>query len=253
MVDLTGKRAIVTGAGQGVGQGIAFALAAAGAAVAVNGRTAAKVEATVAEIQRRDGRAIAVPGDVANPEAAAALVSSTVAELGGLDLLVNNAAHAPLGRLLDVTDKSFELGFRVGPGATLRLMRLAHPHLVVAGGGVIVNLGSGSAMRTDPSGLGGYAAVKDAIRTLTRAAAMEWGPDGIRVVAVVPLAMSPGLQWWSEHDADAFAEVVAEVPLGYVGDCEVDVGRPVAWLCSEGARYVTGSTLMLDGGQAHLR
>ncbi len=99
---------------------------------------------------------------------------------------------SPLGPLLDVSDKLFELGFRVGPLATLRFMWTCHPHLM--GGGVVVNLTSGSALRTDPSGLGGYAAVKEAVSSLTRTAAVEWGPDGIRVVNLMPRAIC---QAWS--------------------------------------------------------
>lgn len=236
-----------------MGQGIALALAGSGARVLVAGRTERRLERTVAEIEGRGGEAVAVVADVTDPDACEHLVERAVAELGGVDILVNNANITPLGSLLEVDDEAFRAGFEAGPLAVLRLMRRCHPHLVEAGGGVIVNLGSGSALRRDPVGIGCYAAVKDSIRVLTRSAACEWGPDGIRVVAVVPLAMSPGMRWWSEHDPERFAEVVAEVPLGYVGDCEEDVGRAVAWLCSEGARYVTGSTLMLDGGQAYLR
>jgi NAD(P)-dependent dehydrogenase (short-subunit alcohol dehydrogenase family) len=253
MVDLSGRRAIVTGGGLGVGQGIALALAAAGAAVLITGRTERRLVRTVEEIERRGGRALHELGDVTDVEHLDRVVERCVDELGGIDIVVNNANQSPMGRLLEVTDEVFETGFRAGPLATLRLMQRCHPHLVAAGGGVIVNLGSGSALRTHPEGVGCYAAVKDAIRILTRAAAVEWGPAGIRVVAVAPLAMSPGMRWWSEQDPDRFAEVVAEVPLGYVGDCEIDVGRPVAWLCSDDARYVTGSTLMLDGGQSYLR
>jgi meso-butanediol dehydrogenase / (S,S)-butanediol dehydrogenase / diacetyl reductase len=253
MADLAGRRAIVTGGGQGVGQGIALALASAGAAVVVAGRTERRLQRTVDEIERRGGRGAAVVADVTDTADLDRLVEDALARLGGIDILVNNANQSPLGRLLDVTGDAFETGFRAGPLATLRLMQRCHPHLVAAGGGVIVNLGSGSALRRDPVGVGCYAAVKDAVRVLSRAAACEWGPDGIRVVTVVPLAMSPGMRWWSEHEPERFAEVVAEVPLGHIGDCERDVGEAVAWVCSDGARYVTGSTLMLDGGQAYLR
>jgi meso-butanediol dehydrogenase / (S,S)-butanediol dehydrogenase / diacetyl reductase len=253
MVDLSGKRAVVTGGGQGVGQGIALSLAAAGAEVVVAGRTERRLRRTTEEIERRGGRSVAVVADVSEPADLDHLVHRALDAFGGIDILVNNANQSPLGSLLEVTDDAFEAGFRTGPLATLRLMRRCHPHLVAAGGGVIVNLGSGSALRRDPAGVGCYAAIKDAIAVLSRAAAVEWGADGIRVVTVLPLAMSPGMRWWSEHHPDRFAEVVAEVPLGYVGDCERDVGDAVAWVCSDGARYVTGSTLMLDGGQAYLR
>jgi NAD(P)-dependent dehydrogenase (short-subunit alcohol dehydrogenase family) len=248
---LDGKRAIITGAGQGVGQGIAFAFAAEGATVVVSGRTEPKLLATAGEITGRGGAAIAVTCDVTKVEQLDALVERTVDELGGVDILVNNAVVAPLGNLLDVTDKAFDLGFRAGPLAALRLMQRCHPHL--KGGGVIINLGSGSALRTDPVALGAYAAVKEAMRVLTRAAAVEWGPDGIRANVLVPLAMSPGMQWWSEHDKAAYEATLSEVPLGYIGDCEHDIGRAAVFLAGPDSRYVTGTTLVVDGGQAYLR
>ncbi|CAN5551519.1 SDR family oxidoreductase [soil metagenome] len=251
MGKLDAKVALVTGAGQGVGQGIALALAAEGAAVALVGRTPETLDATASQIVARGGTALAIPGNVKDPDDVDASVVKTVTELGTVDILVNNAQQAPLGTLLEVSDRNFESGFRSGPLATLRYMRACHPHL--CGGGAIVNLGSGSALRPDPVGLGAYAAVKDAIRVLTRAAAVEWGPDGIRANVVVPLALSAGLQWWSEHAPAEFEEMRAAVPLGRIGDCETDIGRAVAFLAGPDAGYITGSTLMVDGGQTYLR
>jgi len=254
---LAGKVALVTGAGQGVGEGIALALAAEGADVVCAGRTLSKVADTVEQITARAvgdstvGRGLAVECNVARPDEVDACVARTVEELGTVDILVNNAVVSPLGPLLEVTDKLFELGFRVGPLATLRFMRACHPHL--GGGGVVVNLTSGSALRTDPSGLGGYAALKEAISSLTRTAAVEWGPEGIRVVNLMPLAMSPGFEFWQEYDRPAYEALLDEVPLGRIGDCEADIGRAAVFLCGPDARYITGTTLVVDGGQSYLR
>ncbi len=250
---LDGKVAIVTGAGQGVGEGIALALASEGADVVCAGRTLSKVEDTAAQIAGRDGtgRALALECNVARPDEVDACVARTLDAFGTVDILVNNAVVSPLGPLLDVPDKLFELGFRVGPLATLRFMRACHPHL--QGGGVIVNLTSGSALRTDPSGLGAYAAIKEAISSLTRTAAVEWGPDGIRVVNLMPLAESPGFEFWKEYDRPAYEALVQEVPLGRIGDCEADIGRAAVYLCGPDGRYVTGTTLVVDGGQSYLR
>jgi NAD(P)-dependent dehydrogenase (short-subunit alcohol dehydrogenase family) len=251
MGQLDGKKAIVTGAGQGVGRGIALALASEGCAVAVAGRTESKLLDVVKEIEERGGRAVAVQCDVGHADQIQRCVDVTLKELGGIDILVNNAQSVPLGKLLDVTDESFQAGFDTGPLASLRFMRACYPHL--KGGGSVVNLGTGAALRPDPVGYGAYAAVKEATRTLTRAAAVEWGPDGIRVNAIIPLAMSPGMQFWEKINPEEAGAFLATVPLQRGGDCERDVGRAVAMLVGPDAGYITGSTLMLDGGQAYLR
>ena len=248
---LEGKRAIVTGAGQGVGRGIALAFASEGCAIAAAGRTESKLHDVVKEIETRGARGIPVVCDVGDAEQIEHCVQVTVEQLGGVDILVNNAQQVPLGRLLEVSDKAFRIGFDTGPLATLRFMRACHPHLM--GGGVIVNLGTGAALRPDPVGYGAYTAVKEATRSLTRAAAVEWGPDGIRVNAVIPLATSPGLEGWIKARPEESKAFLATVPLGRAGDCERDIGRAVVALVGPDGGYITGSTLTLDGGQAYLR
>ena len=171
MSKLTGKTALVTGAGQGVGQGIAFALAKEGAKVAVTGRTFEKLENTCKEIHERGGEALPILCDVKNLESLENSVKQTLETFGGLNILVNNAQEVPNGTLLEVTDDMFEAGWQSGPQATMRLMKLCYPHL--KGDGSIINLASSATKRWDMTGYGAYAAVKDAIRQLTRAAACE--------------------------------------------------------------------------------
>ena len=246
---LQSKVALVTGAGQGVGQGIAFALAGEGAKVAVVGRTRDKLLATCDEILRRGGKAEPFVCDLADAGQITRCVEAVVERLGGVQILVNNAHTVPLGRLLDVTDGEFQTGFESGPLATLRMMRACYPHL--KGDGVIVNCASSAAVRWDASGYGVYAATKEAIRSLTRAAACEWGADGIRANAIAPHALSPGLRGWVEAHPQEAAEFFKTIPLGRVGDCERDIGRAVVMLASADAAYLTGATLPLDGGQAY--
>lgn len=251
MIDFSGKAALVTGGGQGVGQGIALALAAAGAAVAVSGRTAGKLEETCDLIVGRGGRALPVVGNVKEPGDLARMVDGTVGAFGGIDILVNNAQEVPLGQLLEVEDDAFLAGFHSGPLATLRLMKLVHPHMVRRGGGTIVNLASSAGVRWDMSGYGAYGAVKQAIRALTRAGAAEWGRAGIRVVAIAPHAESPGLAGWVTRqpaEAEAFFRTI---PLGRIGRLEEDIGRAVVALCGGDLAYLTGATIPLDGGQAN--
>jgi NAD(P)-dependent dehydrogenase (short-subunit alcohol dehydrogenase family) len=250
MGKLQGKVALVTGAGSGVGQGIAYALAAEGAAIAAAGRTMKKVEATVAELTRRGAKAIAIQCDVKNPEALANAVNQAVEKLGGVNILVNDAQEVPLGALLNVPDKNLQAAWESGPLATFRLMKLCHPHLKKDGGS-IVNLASSAAKRWDMSNYGAYGAVKEAIRVLTRAAAAEWAMDGIRTNVILPLANSPGMQWWVANAPEAPA-FLKTVPMQRIGDCEQDIGRFVAVLCSDECRYVNGQSIGLDGGQAFL-
>ena len=247
---LESRIALVTGAGQGVGQGIALALAGEGAKVAVTGRTLAKLEATCALIADRGGDAFPIVCDVKSLESMQSCVQQVVGRYGGLNILVNNAQEVPLGTLDQVSDESFTQGWESGPLATFRLMKLARPHL--KGGGCIINLASSAGKRWDMSGYGAYAATKEAIRSLTRAAACEWGPEGIRTNVILPHAKSPGLEWWMENNPDEAAAFVATIPQRRVGECEDDIGRFVAMLCSEASSYVNGQSIGLDGGQAYL-
>ncbi|MBC2650248.1 SDR family oxidoreductase [Novosphingobium flavum] len=251
MTDLTGKVALITGAGQGIGQGTALAMAAAGAAVAVSGRTPEKVEETARLVRERGGTALPLACNVKAADDLAAAVGRTVAELGGIDILVNNAQEVPLGKLDDVTDEAFLAGFESGPLATLRLMKLARPHMVARGGGTILNFCSSAGIRWDMTGYGAYAAVKQAIRSLTRAAAAEWGGENIRVLTIAPHAESPGLKWWIENNPEEAAAFFRTIPLGRVGGLETDIGRALVALCGPDLGYLTGATIPLDGGQAN--
>ena len=251
MGTLDGRVALVTGAGQGVGEGIAYALAAEGARVMVTGRTLAKLERTAAEIARRGGTARASSCDVKREAEIRACVRATVEAFGGVDILVNNAQEVPIGALLSLRRDDLESGWLSGPLAAFTFMQACHEHL--RGGGVVINLATSAALRPDPVGYGAYAAVKEALRSMSRAAAYEWGKDGIRVVCLMPLAKSPGYVEWEKARPDEAAAFTATVPLGFVGECERDIGRAAVFLAGPDARYVTGSTLVVDGGQGFLR
>jgi len=241
---LAGKVAIVTGAGQGGGMGAALALAAEGAAVVLFGRTLAKLETVAAEIGARGGTAAPFGGDVTADADRQRAVDLAIARFGRLDILVN-AAQSPEMRaapLLEIDPAVVDELWASGAAATLAFMRLVHPHLLRAGGGSIVNFGSGAEF--GPAHYGVYAGVKAAIRSISRAAAVEWGKDGIRVNVVVPMVHSPA----NDADPTDHAVLVQHIPLGRIGDPEKDIGRPIAFLASGDGAYITGSTLMLDGG-----
>jgi len=248
---LDGKRAIVTGGGQGVGRGIALALAAEGAAVALAGRTESTLLAVAAEIEKPGGTALPIVADVTRPADIERSVERTVRGLGGIDILVNNAQIPALGSILDVSDEAFTACWESGPLAAFRMMKACHPHL--RPGSVIINLGSSAAVNPQPAGRGVYAAAKAAAQTLSRVAAAEWGPDGIRVITVLPAATSPASEAWRQANPAEYERSMSSIPLRRLGDPEAEIGPAVAFLCGAAAAYITGTTIALDGGQAYLR
>lgn len=249
---LDGKVVLVTGAGQGIGQGIALAAAAEGASIVAAGRTLEKVEKTADEVRARGVEALALHCDVRRRDEVDVTVAAAVDTFGRIDGLVNNAQMVALGPVLEITERDARRTWESGFLGSLWFMQACYPALKESKG-AIVNLGTGSALRNDLPGFTLYAGTKEMIRTLTRMAALEWGKDGIRVNACIPNGMSPGLQMWSEFSPQEFDDFVNTIPLGRVGRLEEDVGRAVAFLLSDDAAYVTGSTLMADGGQAYLR
>jgi 2-hydroxycyclohexanecarboxyl-CoA dehydrogenase len=248
-VELAGKAALVTGAGQGIGRAIALVLAERGASVVISGRTESKLTAVVDEIAQLGARATAIVGDVAVRADVQRMVDTTISTFGGVDILVNNAqASKPDVRIVDIDDDTWDLTFGSGGLGTLYAMQACHPIMKARGGGNIINLGSSTAITGDP-GFGAYAMTKEAVRGLTRVAAREWGRDNIRVNVVCPAALSPGAAEFADAHPEAFARMLKSVPLGRMGDEIADVARAVAALCSDDFQYLTGATLMLDGGR----
>lgn len=252
MTQLKGRAALVTGAGQGIGQGIAFALADRGAAVAAVGRTKAKLDDTVHEIESRGGKAVAIVCDVKEPDEINATVAEAAKALGGLSILVNNAQEFCFGAIDDIPLDLIDAGWRSGPLATLLFMRAAHEHLRAAEG-AIVNVGSSAAVDTSIAGIGVYSATKGAIEALSRAAAVEWADEGIRVNTIMPMVRSPAVAATLDAMPEMEKQVLAEIPLGRWGDAESEIGAAVAFLCGADASFITGTTLTVDGGAVRLR
>lgn len=247
---LAGKVAIVTGGGQGVGRGISLGLGESGAAVLLVGRKMHKLERVAEEIRSAGGTAECLAADIVTDGAPEQIIATAVKRLGGVDILVNNANMAMPLPLSDYPDDDFRKAFEGGPRVSLTLMKLARPEMAKRGGGTVINLVTSAAVRWDAANYGIYSAVKEAVRALTRAAAYEWAAEGIRALNVAPHAHSPGLDWWMDNNPEEAAEFVAGIPAGRVGDPLADIGRPVAWLCSAEASYLSGATIPLDGGQS---
>ena len=244
---LSGRVAVVTGAGQGIGRGVALALAKEGASVAVSGRTLAKCERVAEEVAATGAEVVAIACDVGDRAQVDELIERTVQRFGGLDVLVNNAQSSRQGLLAEVTDDDVEQCWRSGALGTLYAMQAALPHLRARGGGSIVNFGSSTALDGNVT-FGAYAMAKEAIRGLSRVASREWGRYGIRVNVVVPNALSPSGERYRDEHPERFAKMAAGLPLGRVGDPELDIGRAVVTLASDDLSYLTGETLRLTGG-----
>ena len=247
---LAGKVALVTGAGQGVGRGIAMALAREGVAIAAIGRTMSKLEDCCAEIEAIGGKAIAIQCDILSETDLEQSVNRTVERFGRLDILVNNAQEAPFGPLIAMSDETFLRTYGSGPLASFRFMKQCYPHLKNSKG-VVFNFTSAMAASWTPKNFSIYASAKSAVETLSRAAAVEWGRDGIRVLVIAPHADSPGVRDFGEREPAAAAAVIKNIPMGRIGECERDIGRAVAALCTDDFGYMTGTIIPLDGGQAN--
>ena len=243
--------AIVTGGGHGVGRGIALALAAEGARIVICGRTAETLASVRKEIELRGGEALDVVTNITVADERERLIAATLARFGAINILVNNAAFVPHGTLLEIADETIAEAWETGPLASLHLMRLCHPHL--KGDGAVVNVSSGASIANHVPIRGIYAAVKSALNAISRSAAVEWGPDGIRVNTIMPVAMTEPFERFMTNEPEQAEAVIRNIPLRRIGDCESDIGAAVAFLVGPDARYLTGATLPLDGGSAYLR
>lgn len=248
---LDDRVALVTGAGQGVGRGIALALAKAGAALAVLDIDRARAERTAEEIRAVGSRVAVVVADVSDADVVRSAVDEAVAVLGRLDVVVNNAHTVIPGRVLDITEADLETVWSTGLLGTFNVTQAAGRHL--GAGSSIINIVSSVMLKPDTTGFAMYAATKSAMRSLTRTVAVEWGERGVRVNALSPQTTSPAWEEWSAANAAAAEIIRREIPLGYVGEAEADVGPVAVFLASDASGYMSGGLLLADGGRGHLR
>jgi len=246
-IDLSGKVALVTGASRGIGAAIARAFSRAGAGVALAARDSASLERLVDELRASGGQALAVPTDVSDADAVASMVESVVREFGRLDLACNNAAgggHPPTP-LAEVPVEAFDSGIAVSLRGAFLSMRHELPAMLQGGGGAIVNTASTAGLQ-GVGGLAAYVAAKHGLEGLTKVAALDYADQGIRVNAVAPgPILTDDL---ARAGTDAQQAAAAATPLRRVGQPE-EVADAVIWLCSEHARFITGTTLTIDGGR----
>ena len=250
---LAGRAVIVTGAAQGVGKGIAGALLERGAQVLLVDVNADTLVATVDEFATAGWSSEFFVADLRDLSSPTAIVDAAMGRFGKVDALVNNAiATNEPKALADITAEDYDLVFDVGPRATFFLMQAVHPVMKAAGEGVIVNLGSGSGTGGQ-SQFAAYGAAKEAIRGMSKAAALEWGRDNIRVNVICPFADSPGVQFWRDIAPKDFDRALRSVPLNRVGRTHEDIGALVAFLVGDDGGFITGQTIMVDGGMGVFR
>jgi|UniRef100_A0A7C4ARS8 NAD(P)-dependent dehydrogenase (short-subunit alcohol dehydrogenase family) len=244
--DLSDKVAIVTGGGKGIGRAIALGLAASGARVVVAARTTSEIESTAEEIRAAGGQALAKTTDLTQGAQIQDLVDAALRTYGRIDILVNNAARSFFRPLMDLREDGFDKIFDANVKAVFLLSRACAKVMMEHGGGRIVNITTTGAERGGPM-MGIYHASKAALKMLTMCMATEWAPMNILVNAVGPGMTKTQFSQpiWANPEIEKM--IVSKIPLGRLGE-PADIVGAVLFLCSEGANFITGQTIYVDGG-----
>jgi NAD(P)-dependent dehydrogenase (short-subunit alcohol dehydrogenase family) len=242
LYDLTGKRALVTGGGSGIGRAVAQAFRDAGARVAIAGNRVDELQATA-----RDIGASALPADLGSRKAAEALADAALQDLGGVDILVSNAGvEGPLTGTLGLDERDYMRTFDVNLHAATWLSAALIPGMAAAGGGSIILMASLAALRGNKA-IGTYAMTKAALAQLARNIAVAHGPDNIRANAIAPGMIETPFAQGLMADAAFMARRMQATPLRRVGRPE-EVAATALWLAGPGGAFVTGQTIVVDGG-----
>jgi NAD(P)-dependent dehydrogenase (short-subunit alcohol dehydrogenase family) len=246
---LAGKRALVTGASRGIGRAIALAYAEAGARVALASRRQEGVDEVAREIESTGGAALAVACHVGRQQEIDALVERVTAAWGGIDVLVNNAGTNPaMAPLLEVEEAVWDEILEINLKAPLLLCRRVVPLMVAAGGGSVVNVSSVAGTAPWPL-LGAYSVSKAGLNSLTKVLARELGPAGVRVNALAPGLIDTRFSAALMQSRAIYQDAVRRTALGRHGVPEDLVGAAL-FLASDASAYVTGQTILVDGGSA---
>ena len=244
---LAGRTALVVGASRGIGAAVARGFAGAGAPVVVAARDGDALDRLVDELSAAGARTLTVSTDVTDPGAVANLVEQTLSAFGRLDIACNNAAGggSPPTPLAEVPIEAFDSAFAVNLRGTFVAMKYEIPAMLTTGGGAIVNMSSTAGLHA-VGGLAAYVSTKHAVEGLTKVAALDYARHGIRVNALAPGPILTDALTNAGPAAQAAA--AAAMPLQRIGQPE-EVAAAAVWLCSERAAFITGTTLVVDGGK----
>ncbi len=242
---MDGKVALVTGGSKGIGRAIALAFAENGADIAIAARGLEALETTSGELREFGRRVVAISADVGSTEAVEDLYEQVVAELGGIDILVNNAARGGGGPISKLKEDVFRRVMATNLWGPIRLSQLCRTTMQERGGGMIINIASNEGLRASP-GLGIYPPSKAALINFTEMIGKEWAKDGIRTVAIAPglcrTELAAGLIEMVEKNN------IAINPMGRIGEPE-DIAALVLTLATQAGRFATATTYVLDGGE----
>lgn len=248
---LKDKTVIITGGAGGIGSGMARAMAKEGAKVAIVDMNEDQGNAVLSKLQEISPNSMFIKADLTERERLHEIIDTVVEKYGKLDVLVNNAHASRQVNFEDTTQKDMDFSFNTGFYPTFYLMQSAFPHLKESKGSII-NFASGAGLEGQKTQTA-YAAAKEAIRAISKVAANEWGEHGINVNIISPIAMTPGVEAWSKEHPETFEAIVSKVPMKRWGDPEKDIGPIAVFLASEDSNYMTGQTLMADGGSIQIR
>lgn len=247
MFDLTGQVAIITGSSRGIGRAIAEGMAKAGARIVVSSRKAEACQAVVEAIRGEGGEAVAIPCNISDTDALQALVEGAVEHFGRLDILVCNAAVNPyFGPMAAMPESAYDKIMLCNVKSNFLLCNLAAPHMAEAGGGSIIIVSSIGG-RQGSATLGVYGISKAADFALVRNLAIEWGGKGVRANCIAPGLIKTDFSRALWENAALLKNVEKGTPVGRIGLPE-DVGGVAVFLASPAAAYITGQTLIVDGG-----
>jgi glucose 1-dehydrogenase len=248
---LEGRRTLITGASSGIGRATALRFGTEGASVCVNyysDKERADADAVCAEIDGSGKRAFSQQADVGDETQVIAMVAAVVERFGGIDVLVNNAGIEKKVPTLEMPLDLWNSVLRTNLTGAFLCLREAGKHMAAQKSGVVVNMSSVHEFIPWP-GFAHYCASKGGMKLLTQTVAREWAPLGIRCVNIAPGAIATPINDFVLHDPEAKHAVEEEIPLGRFGQPE-EIAGAVAWVASDQGGYVTGTTLVVDGGMS---